>query len=286
MITFDIYLAQKNYSPATITTYTKYLQNFTQWLAVESLTAAEVTYTGLLEYIRWLQEKGKKNAFIQHILCPLRHYFNYLVVTGERRDNPAAGLFIKGITRRLPGNLLSLEQLQQLYEQYNIQLHVPVVKKIMLGLLIYQGITVEELRRLEAADFYLQEGKVNIGGSRHSNQRWLKLEPVQVLHLQEYLKVNRFKAGPVFTVEKNGIIGKHNIVCQVNWMMRQLRQLNPKLINPQQIRSSVITAWLKPYHLRQVQYMAGHRYVSSTQRYQVSHLEDLQSSLRRHHPMK
>lgn len=156
----------------------------------------------------------------------------------------------------------------------------------MLGLLIYQGITVEELRRLAAADFYLQEGKVNIGGSRHSNQRWLKLEPVQVLHLREYLKVNRFKSGPVFTIEKNGIIGKHNIVCQVNWMMRQLRQLNPKLINPQQIRSSVITAWLKPYHLRQVQYMAGHRYVSSTQRYQVSHLEDLQSSLRRHHPMK
>lgn len=71
MITFDIYLTQKGYSPGTITTYTKYQQNFTQWLEVESQTAAEVTYSGLLEYIRWLQEKGKKNAFIQHIPMPV-----------------------------------------------------------------------------------------------------------------------------------------------------------------------------------------------------------------------
>jgi DNA primase len=35
-----------------------------------------------------------------------------------------------------------------------------------------------------------------------------------------------------------------------------------------------------------LQYMAGHKYVSSTQRYQVSNLDDLQNELKEHHPMK
>jgi hypothetical protein len=43
---------------------------------------------------------------------------------------------------------------------------------------------------------------------------------------------------------------------------------------------------LKANNLRQVQYMAGHKYVSSTQRYQVSNLDDLKNELWQHHPMK
>jgi integrase/recombinase XerD len=64
-----------------------------------------------------------------------------------------------------------------------------------------------------------------------------------------------------------------------------LRRLNPKLINAQQIRQSVITIWLKTKDLRTTQYMAGHRYVSSTERYQVNQLDDLQDALNQFHPL-
>jgi len=68
-------------------------------------------------------------------------------------------------------------------------------------------------------------------------------------------------------------------------ILKQLRWLNPGVRNAVQIRSSVITHWLKGNNLRQVQYMAGHKYVSSTQRYQTSDLEDLSREVARHHPM-
>ena len=71
----------------------------------------------------------------------------------------------------------------------------------------------------------------------------------------------------------------------MQYMLGQLRQLNPKVINAAQLRSSVIAHWLKGNHLRQVQYMAGHKYVSSTQRYQLTTLDDLKSELQQHHPM-
>ena len=35
-----------------------------------------------------------------------------------------------------------------------------------------------------------------------------------------------------------------------------------------------------------VQYITGHKYVSSTQRYQVSNLDELQNQLQQLHPMK
>ena len=36
---------------------------------------------------------------------------------------------------------------------------------------------------------------------------------------------------------------------------------------------------------RRLQYMAGHKYVSSTERYRVLHNDDWQSELEKHHPM-
>ena len=52
-----------------------------------------------------------------------------------------------------------------------------------------------------------------------------------------------------------------------------------------QIRASVTTNWLKHYKLREVPYRAGHKYVSSTERYRMDILEDLQKELEKYHPL-
>jgi len=284
-MTFTIYLQQQRFTTATARTYNKQLECFTHWLSEEQVSPADMTYTELMDFIRYLQEQGKSKGVVRSHLCVLRHYFNYLVAEGMRTDNPAAGVFIRGLVKKLPGDLLSAGQLQQLYDQYSIQLYVDQGKKIMLGLLVYQGLTTDEIERLQAADIRLKEGKIFIHGTSRSNERWLKLEAVQVVDLQCYLAANRFKAGTLLVEQKKGFISANNIINQVSCIMKQLRRLNPKVQNALQLRSSVITGWLKQYNLRQVQYMAGHKYVSSTQRYQLSALEDLQRSLRKHHPM-
>jgi site-specific recombinase XerD len=69
-------------------------------------------------------------------------------------------------------------------------------------------------------------------------------------------------------------------------MFNAIRKINPEILHPKQIRASVITYWLKNYNLRQVQYMAGHKYVSSTERYQLNNLDKLQSKLEKYHPLK
>jgi integrase/recombinase XerD len=64
----------------------------------------------------------------------------------------------------------------------------------------------------------------------------------------------------------------NNIISK---LLPQLKKLNKKVKSVHQIRTSVITHWLKLYNLREVQYMPGHRYVSSTEAYLINDLEDL-----------
>lgn len=65
----------------------------------------------------------------------------------------------------------------------------------------------------------------------------------------------------------------------------EIRNTKKKFINFRQVRTSVITHWLKQNNLRQVQYMAGHRYISSTESYLVNQMEDLQADIETFHPI-
>jgi len=66
----------------------------------------------------------------------------------------------------------------------------------------------------------------------------------------------------------------------------QSRKLSgPSIQNVKQIRASVITHWIKTHNLREVQYKAGHRYLSSTEAYLVNDIESLQEDITKYHPI-
>jgi len=284
-MTFEQYLVSKRYSRVTISRYLAGAEIFTGWLQEEQLTGDQATYNEVVAFMRHLQEKGKSKKTVHGQLNILRHYFNYLISESRRQDNPAAGVYVRGIVRKLPNNLLSMDELEELHRRYELQLNVDPAKKIMLGLLIYQGLQTEEITRLEAAHIHLKDGKIFIKGSPHSNERWLPLQAHQVVEVQQYLAANRFKEGIFLSHPVRADASDRNISNRMRHMIQQLQKLNPKIINANQIRNSVITGWLQRYHLRQVQYMAGHKYVSSTQRYQVLSTDDWQGELEKHHPM-
>jgi site-specific recombinase XerD len=284
-MTFIQYLQQKQYSKATVGRYTEGIKNFLDWLQAEDIKAEEFTYTELLDFMRFCHRRGISKRSVHNILCMVRHYCNYLISEGKRNDNPAAGVFIKGLVRKLPTNLLSMEEMEELFKQYSVQLNVDASKKIMFGLMIYQGLTVGEVMRLHSHHIKLKDGKVFIKATKRTNERLLNLHASQVTELQQYLQKNKFKEGALFIEPRKKEVSELNINNRIQYMLKQLKQLNPRVINPKQIRSSVITFWLRQNNLRQVQYLAGHRYVSSTQRYQVNNLDDLQNELKEHHPM-
>ena len=62
--------------------------------------------------------------------------------------------------------------------------------------------------------------------------------------------------------------------------------MDPEVTSSRQIRSSVIMGWLKQYNIRQVQYMAGHKSIRSTESYRLQDLTDLTRQLELFHPLR
>ncbi len=161
-MTFTEYLEQKKYSVKTVATYGFYIKRFLSWLQSENITPESFTYNELLGYMSDCQEKGITKRTVHNMLGIIRHYCNYLNQEKKRTDNPSAGVFIKGLVRKLPIGLLNFEELEELYKQYSIQLSVERSKKIIFGLMVYQGLSVGELMRIEGSDIKLKEGKIKI----------------------------------------------------------------------------------------------------------------------------
>ena len=69
-------------------------------------------------------------------------------------------------------------------------------------------------------------------------------------------------------------------------LLKNLKQYNHKVSSYGQLRASIIVNWLARYNLRQVQYLVGHRYISSTEKYVQDDLENLHDIVKNFHPLK
>ena len=288
---FIKYLLQKGYSIKSSERYLKDIERYKKWLIKENITEEAVSYNDVTHYIQ--SKKGSvKQITIQTILASLKQYYNYLVELGFVKENPTVNVQIKGIKRKVLHNILSKPELEKIYFDYKNLESESLSKKrneIIVSLLVYQGLNTNEIQNLIVKDVKLREGKIFIKGNRRSNERTLKLESHQILDFMEYqLKTREIilqetkKETDLFFVTQGSSLKLQNVMQK---LMQQLHKQNGQVKSVKQIRASVITGWLKVYNLREVQYFAGHRYVSSTENYLINDLEDLKEDINKYHPI-
>lgn len=295
---FKQYLLKRGYSLSTIKSFTLVVNRYKQWLDKENVTETAASYTDILHYIQSLRNKLTQHS-IQTEINSIKHYYNYLHQIGLVTENPTIQVQIKGVKRKKLHHVFTKQELEKLYHDYkalpeitgNYELQKLSRKRneVLLSLMIYQGLNTTELNRLTIQDMKLREGKVFINGARRSNERTLSLESHQILDIMEYSLQTRQKLQEFTGKQTDQLfisIGTstdlHNVIHK---LIKQLKKLNKKVTNLNQIRTSVITNWLKIYNLREVQYMAGHRYVSSTEAYLINDLEDLHEQIDKYHPI-
>lgn len=285
-MSFEDYLKEQGLKPDTVYQHRNYVSCFLCYITDQGLSLSQLSYTDILDFTDDQRKQGKGVNLVNRMLLAIRYYFSYLQKQEQISYNPAAGISLKGSVRTVPNDLLEKAELEALHESYQIKDERAHRNKVMLGLLVYQALTREELETLRPEHLKLREGKIHVPALNKNNGRVLALQPQQILDLQEYVLVIRPKlqsrSARLFT-GRNDLENLKNSLLHLN---HALRKLNPKVKNAVQIRQSVITEWLKEKDLRTVQYMAGHRYVSSTERYQATNLEDLKEALNKHHPLK
>ncbi len=300
------YLLKKGYSTNTAKGYVNESVRFDHWAEKENVPKESVNYGDVLHYIE-IKKKTTKQSTISKVVNSLKHYFDYLQEEGILEENPTTQISIKGVKRKTLYQVLKPKELEELYHTFEIPTqteknknqnwfktsqHTAKRNKVMLGLMIWQGLNAMELFRLSEKDIKLHEGKVYIQGSRRSNERTLKLESVQMMDLMSYIHTTRKELLNQTSKEQEETnqplfisAGKSQRISNVmHKFMEKLKSQNINVENAKQIRTSVITGWLKHNNLREVQYRAGHKYVSSTESYLINDLEDLSDEISKHHP--
>jgi site-specific recombinase XerD len=290
---FKEYLQQRRFMQSTINGHLQNVGYFMQWIENNGLCEVEnVQYTDLLNYVNYEQKQNKDVSTINLRVSSISKYFEFLKEEGLVNRNPARTLRIKGKVKTIIQNPLSYDELLQLYNNYKaLEKIVPSHIKekttlahqrniIIVGLLIWQGLHSGELEKLETTHVNLNEGIIYIPSTTRSNSRELKLSSQQIITLHTYMHGGvRDKFKP--QAEELFIGNLHNII---NLLLEELKGINPQIKNAQHIRASVILYWLRQHNKRQVQYMAGHKYIHSTEAYEVQELETLTDQLEKHHP--
>jgi integrase/recombinase XerD len=287
----------------TIRQKSNYAGYYLKWLEGEHLQPEDARYNDLLNFIDYCRLEENTRGHIKMKLRSIRNYYEYLKKRTPSIINPATNLHLKGSCHRVVSGTINFKELENLYQSYPVKTLRQKRNKIILGLLIYQGLNTEDLHRLMAEDVKLKEGQIHVPGDRRRGSRNMELKPFQILELHEYLTVVRPGILKEIDTPKSArkpdqinrerlrdqlfisINGSENIKSSLWHLFLEIKKVNPCIINAIKIRQSVITYWLKTMNLRQVQYMAGHKYVSSTERYQTNNLENLQNKLEKCHPL-
>lgn len=272
----------RNYSQQTGKRYLFALNRY-----LSNPQTATANYNQIMDYLGQLR---KHQVSIRVELHAIKSYYRYLLETDQRTDNPAESIKLRNDKSRAIQlqDLFTSEELERLLDREE---RYPILKnrnRIILSLLIYQGLMSGEIKRLERNDIDLEAGLIKIKGSSKNNGRELKLTAKQVYWLMSYLEKDRIQ---LLKESTNQLIisklGKAESGEGISYLVSSMQSIFPnRKLNPQTIRQSVIANLLKEgKDLRLVQVFAGHKYPSSTEQYKQNDVEELKNEVLKFHPL-
>ena len=252
--------------------------------------AAKYKHSDIVAYMENLIAKHPKANYRRTILAAIKKYYDYLVLYNYRKDHPCKKLVIKGGSRYIQvQDLFTSDELQLLFNRENRYQYLEVRNKIIIGLMIYQALTSEELTRLTVSNIHFDKGEIYIKRSHNLSRRKLALRASQITELQLYINEHRKKL--LKSKTNRLIIGTRGVpitVDGIHSIIDQLKGLFPdRKLSPATIRQSVISNLLNEgkYSLEDVQQFAGHKWVSTTANYIRPDADQQRRIINQFHPL-
>lgn len=293
---FKEYRQKSGYSEKSIRVQDSHVNCFKSWCIRENMNPGDITYNQALKFIDNERDRGISRQSIIREINSIRIYFDYLLESGTIKQNVFKRIRIRQSGNKVLPEILSPVQLDKIYQDFcNVPewIHGTATtgllhhrNTIILGLLIYQGLDSGEIVRLETGHVNLIESKIYIPSGRKSNSRSLRLQAEQILPLKTYLEETRpellekrnLQSTYLFPVKKSS-----DLVCKI---VEAVQKIHPEIKDSRQLRISVLMNWLRTNNIRQVQYMAGHKSIRSTEVYRREDLTDLTKQLELFHPLR
>jgi integrase/recombinase XerD len=279
---------QKELSQATAARYERDLQLFFFHLK----KPREASYQQIMDVLGVLRKKYSNPKTIDRFLAAIKKYYGYLQHIGARKDHPCKGIKLRDGKRRdiQLQDLFSTKELELLLEskpkRERDRKANTVRDKLILSLLVYQGLVRTEISLIEINDINLEEATISAKGDERTNKRTLPLKAKQIHLLYEYQHKERSQ-----TTSKKLFIGMRGEPMSSDSLARIVQGYQylfaEKTLTCQTIRMSVTRNLLKEgKDVRMVQAYMGHKSPGTTEKYKQGHTEELKAEIQKYHPIK
>lgn len=277
---------EKHSSENTLCSYTRDVNQYFQWLDSENLSPENAAQADVDRYTKYLLSLGKSVATVTRSLASLKSFYSYLL--GERivPTNPAKGVSLEKVERKLP-QILTSKEVELFLEQPDPRDAKGCRDKAMLELLYATGIRVTELINLNLEHLNLSAGFLRCSGRK--KERIIPLYPTAVRALADYIEHVRPQI--IEQPEERALFVNMNgsrMSRQGFWKIIKHYQDQAgiqKDITPHTLRHSFAAHLLENgADLRSIQEMLGHADISSTQVYTQVINQKLKDVYNKAHP--
>ena len=283
---FEFLENEKKLSENTLQSYKRDIEQYRDYIQENRINYLKVDGEDLQEYLKKLQEMGKKTSTISRNLASIRSFYQYLLRVKKIKHDPTDGIQSPKVEKKAPSVLTSKEVELLLEQPKDVDLK-GTRDKAMLEFAYATGMRVTEIISLDIDDVNLSEGFVTCNSGK--KQRTIPIGTMSLKALKEYIE----EARPVIIKDENekalfvNTNGKR-LTRQGFWKIIKYYKEQAHIakdITPHVLRHSFATHLLQNgADLKSIQTMLGHSDISSTQVYVQFQDPELRDIYKKSHP--
>ncbi|MCQ2182882.1 MAG: tyrosine recombinase XerD [Bacteroidales bacterium] len=282
---FSYYLRVERQMSAN--TVAAYLSDVDAFLLACGVPGADASSEDIEEYLASRSEDMSKRSQAR-VISSLKSFFDWLVLEGERSDNPCDRIESPKLGRYLPA-VLSVDEIDSIMESVDLGTWTGIRDRAILEVLYGCGLRVSEACSLLISHVYLNEGFVRVVGKGDKE----RIVPIGELAVEAFRRWMDCRPAP-YSPEYDDVaflnrFGKSlSRVSVFNMIKRQAALAGiRKEISPHTFRHSFATHLIENgADLRVVQEMLGHESILTTEIYTHIDSATWQAAVLSHHPRK
>lgn len=278
---------ERGYSENTVEAYTHDIDYLLNYLRNENLKTEDVKLDNLENFAAVIYEFGIASSSQARILCGVRSFFKYLVISGILKDDPSELLEAPTVGEHLP-EVLSTEEIDRMEAAIDLSKWEGQRNKAIIELLFSCGLRVSELVSLKFNDIFEREKFLRIIGKGDKE----RLVPISESALHEIklwlydrnlMKIKPGEQDYVFLNRRGAHLTRTMILIMIKRTAEEAGIT--KTVSPHTLRHSFATELLKGgADLRAIQEMLGHENIKTTQIYTHIDITTLREEILTHHP--
>lgn len=266
---------EKGLADNSIFAYQNDVSKLYDFAASRKLSATDLSYENLKEFIVELYDLGLSARTQARIISGVKQFFGFLMLEDVIEDDPSELLEMPRIGRKLP-DILSIEEIDALMDTIDLSKNEGHRNRAILETLYSCGLRVSELVNLKFSDLFFEDGFIRVIG-KGNKERLVPVSPsvekeigIYNDHIRRHQTIKPGNENIVFLNRRGAKLTRVMIFTIIKDLAEKMG-LN-KSISPHTFRHSFATHMIEGgANLRAVQDMLGHESITTTEIY--THLD-------------